>query len=178
MNLLIAINFEEQEKNILFDHMHTFVQECEKGVFTKKENIHLSLVYVGETTRIGNIVEVIDSVDVTEFSIALADKGKFRRSGGEVYWLGIEKNHDLMKLQKILYRSLSRKGIISGKNDFKPHFTVSRDTVISEENVPDSNFTMKLQVKSISLMKRENTRDGSIYTEMYAKNLKKPSLLF
>ncbi len=176
MKLLISINFEEESKQILYDHMKLLTRNCDKGTFTKKDNIHLSLVYIGETTRIGAVVETMDAIDAERFEISLSDNGKFRRSGGEVYWVGIEESTELIKLQKILYRSLVRKGVIKEKNDFKPHLTVSRDTVVAKEMVPETDFTATIPVKRISLMKCEPSplRDRVFYTEVYAKELRQP----
>ncbi len=171
MKLLISVNFEEETKNLLYDHMQLLTKNCDKGSFTKKDNIHLSLVYVGETTQIGAVVETMDAIDSEQFEIALSDNGKFRRSGGEIYWVGIEKSPELVRLQKILYRSLVRKGVMKEKNEFKPHLTVSRDTVIAKDMIPETDFTAKIPVKRVSLMKCEVTREGISYTEVYAKDL-------
>lgn len=175
MKLLISINFEEESKNILYNHMQLLTRSCDKGVFTKKDNIHLSLVYVGETTQIGAVVETMDAIDAEQFEITLSDNGKFRRSGGEVYWVGIEKSPELVRLQKILYRSLVRKGVMKEKNEFKPHLTVSRETVIAKDKIPEADFSTVIPVKRVSLMKCEPTRDGITYTEVYAKELVVPN---
>lgn len=176
MKLLISINFDEETKQKLYSHMRNLTDNCDKGYFTKKDNIHLSLVYVGETNQIGAVVETMDAIDAAQFEISLADGGKFRRSGGEIYWVGVEKSPELVRLQKILYRSLVRKGVINEKNDFKPHLTVSRETIVSQERIPETNFTERLTVKRISLMKCEQVRDGIGYTEVYAKDLYLPLL--
>jgi 2'-5' RNA ligase len=128
-------------------------------------------VFIGETTQIGAVVETMDAINTEPFTISLADEGKFKRSGGDIYWVGIDKSPELVRLQKILYRSLIRHGVLTDKNDFKPHLTVSRDTVIDKNDVPEVSFTDKLSIKRISLMKCENARDGAIYTEVYAKEL-------
>lgn len=175
MKLLISINFEEEAKNTLYDHMKLLTEKCEKGTFTPRDNIHLTLVYVGETTQIGAVVETMDAIDAEQFDITLSEKGRFRRSGGEVYWVGIEKSPELVRLQKILYRSLVRKGVMREKNEFKPHLTVSRDTVISKENIPETDFAQRITVKRVSLMKCEVLRDSVSYTEVYARDLKEPS---
>lgn len=172
MRLFISINFDDDSKEKLYNHMNILTERCERGVFMKKENIHLTLVFIGETTQIGAIVETMDAIDTEAFEITLADNGKFRRSGGDIYWIGIDKSPELVRLQKILYRSLIRHGVMTDKNDFRPHLTVSRDTVIDKENIPEVNFTDKLSIKRISLMKCENARDNSAFTEVYAKELK------
>lgn len=171
MRLLISINFDDNTKIKLHNHMRNLTEMCDKGVFTKKDNIHLSLVYIGETTQIGAVVETMDAIDSEQFDICLSERGRFKRSGGEVYWCGIEKSHELTRLQKILYRSLVRRGVMKEKNDFKPHLTVSRDTVISKDRIPEIDFGDKLTVRRVSLMKCESTRDGMSYTEVYAKEL-------
>lgn len=174
MKLLISINFEEEDKAKLYKHMERLTEICESGTFTKQDNIHLTLVYIGETTQIGAVVDTMDAIEEDQFQVVLSDNGNFKRSGGEVYWVGIEKSPELIRLQKILYRSLGRKGVLNDKNDFKPHLTVSRDTVIDREQIPEVCFNDKIAVKRISLVKCENGRDGITYTEVYAKELSKP----
>ena len=171
MKLLISINFDDDTKIKLHNHMRNLTEACEGGIYTKKDNIHLSLVYVGETTQIGAVVETMDAIDSEQFDITLSEGGRFKRSGGEVYWCGIEKSPELVRLQKILYRSLVRRGVMKEKNDFKPHLTVSRDTIIARDSIPKADFFEKLTVKRVSLMKCESTRDGMSYTEVYAKEL-------
>lgn len=171
MRLFISINFDDESKEKLYKHMKRLTEKCESGVFMKKENIHLTLVFIGETTQIGAVVETMDAIDTEPFEISLADEGRFKRSGGDIYWVGIDKSPELVRLQKILYRSLIRHGVMNDKNDFKPHLTVSRDTVIDKNAVPEVSFTDKLSIKRISLMKCESARDGVSYTEVYAKEL-------
>ena len=171
MRLLISITFDDEAKSKLYNHMKILTDNCEDGIFTKRDNIRLSLVYVGETTMIGAVVETIDAIDSRQFEITLAGKGMFRRSGKDVYWVEIEKCPELIRLQKLLHRTLVRRGVMSEKNEFKPHLTVSRDTVITPENIPAVNFTDRITVKRVSLMKCEPQRDGVAYTEVYAKDL-------
>lgn len=171
MKLFISISFDEQSKETLHNHMKLLFEKCDSGSFTKKENIHLTLVYIGETTQIGAVVEILDEIEAQEFQLELSSGGAFKRSGGDIYWLGIEKTPELVRLQKLMYRNLFRKGVIREKNDFKPHLTVSRDTVIDKVSVPTSDIELKIPVKRISLMKCETGREGNIYTEVYAKEL-------
>lgn len=171
MKLFISISFDALSKETLYNHMKLLFEKCESGSFTKKENIHLTLAYIGETTQIGAIVETLDEIELQEFEIGLSEGGAFKRSGGDIYWLGIEKTPELIRLQKLVYRNLFRKGVIRDKNDFKPHLTVSRDTVIDKDAVPSADIDIKIPVKRVSLMKCETTREGNVYTEVYAKEL-------
>ena len=172
MKLFVSVNFDHASKDIIYEHMKLLFDKCESGVFTKKENIHLTLACIGETTQIGDVVNTLDAIDVPCFDITLSDGGAFNRSGGDIYWLGIDKSAELVKLQKSIYRNLFRSGVIRDKNDFRPHLTVSRDTVISKELVPEGKLSYKIPVKRISLMKCTADRDGCVFTEIYAKELK------
>lgn len=171
MKLFISVNFDAQSKETLHNHMKLLFEKCDSGSFTKKDNIHLTLVYIGETTQIGAVVETLDEIMSPAFEIELTAGGAFKCSGGDIYWLGIEKTPELVRLQKLMYRNLFRKGVIREKNDFKPHLTVSRDTVIDKASVPVSQIDLKIPVKRISLMKCETGREGNVYTEVYAKEL-------
>lgn len=175
MRLFISVNFDDETKDALCAHIDKLRSVSERGNFTKRDNLHLTLVFIGETTQIGAIVDTIDSIDMEEFSICLDGTGKFKRSGGDIFWVGVEKNQSLTILHKLLYRSLVRKGISLDKNDFKPHLTLGREVVlkdgISLNDLGEFTYEKPIDIRSVSLMKSERGRDGLVYTEIYAKAL-------
>ena len=171
MKLLVTLNFDEEGQSILYQHMLNFFEKCESGIFTKRENIHITLAYIDESTNVGSVVKIIEDMDESQFDIKLSDSGEFRRSGSDIYWIGIEKSNELARLQKVICRKLSGEGVMTD-NDSKLHLTVSRDTVVDKDAIPKASFDRKIPVKRISLMKYECTRSGSVYTEVYAKELR------
>ena len=175
MRLFISVNFDSETKDALCNHIEKLREVSEKGNFTRRDNLHLTLVFIGETTQIGAIVDTIDTINMEEFSIMLEGMGKFKRSGGDIYWVGVEKCQPLVILHKFLYRSLVRKGIPLDKNDFKPHLTLGREVVLKDGIVKsildDVKYDKEIKVSRVSLMKSERQRDGVVYTEIYAKEL-------
>lgn len=177
MRLFISVNFDAETKDALCGHIEKLKEVADKGNFTRRDNLHLTLVFIGETTQIGAIVETIDTINMEEFEIMLEGMGKFKRSGGDIYWVGVEKNQQLNILHKFLYRSLVRKGIALDKNDFKPHLTLGREVTLREgvdrSVLDDVKYERPIKVGRVSLMKSERQRDGIVYTEIYAKDLNK-----
>lgn len=151
--------------------MLNFFEKCDSGIFTKRENIHVTLAYIDESTNVGAVVKIIEDMDESQFDISLSSFGEFKRSGSDIYWIGIEKSNELSRLQKVICRKLSGEGVMTD-NDSKLHLTVSRDTVIDKDAIPKVPFNKKIPIKRISLMKYECTRNGSAYTEVYAKELR------
>ena len=50
MRLFTAICFDEETKNALFA-ARNFAKNFSEGNFSEKENLHLTLVFIGETER-------------------------------------------------------------------------------------------------------------------------------
>lgn len=176
MRLFISVNFDEETKDALCRHIEALRGIADSGNFTRRSNLHLTLAFIGEALQIGGIVDTIDSINMDRFQLKLAGTGKFKRSGGDIYWVGVEKNPQLILLHKLLTRSLARKGIVLDKNEFKPHLTLGREVVLSEyadTSVLDGiKYDKPVSVDRVSLMKSERINGVLTYTEIYSKELK------
>ena len=96
MRVFIAINFSPEVQR----YLHQIVQDLKKepihGRFTRNENMHLTLAFLGEvaSTQVQKIIEIMTQVAMlcTSFEIKLGGLGKFGNSGTRLYWWGIEEN--------------------------------------------------------------------------------------
>lgn len=176
MRLFIAINFNEEIK----DHLATAIKGLKdgslRGNFTKRENLHLTLVFIGESSRVNEITAAMDKADEKAFEITLGRLGKFKRNGGDIYWAGVDKTSSLTGIYNKLYEGLKACGFELESREYKPHLTLGREVVLKssfdekafELTVPQ----MKMTVNKISLMKSERIDGKLTYTSIYDKELK------
>lgn len=177
MRLFIAINFEEEIKNRLCEAIGQLRDDSLQGNFTRRENLHLTLVFIGETQRVEDIKHAMDAVRAEPFSLKIGGLGRFKRQGGDIYWMGVEKNYTLTAIYEQLYDELSRAGFRLESRAYKPHLTLGREVVLQDgfdRNAFDKAFPqMTVQVEKISLMKSERIGGKLVYTDIYDRWLKK-----
>lgn len=175
MRLFIAINFNENVKKTLVTAIGGLKAGSLRGNFTKSENLHLTLVFIGETSRVEDITSAMDKIDKEPFEISMGGLGRFKRTGGDIYWIGVDKNNSLTGIYNKLYEELKSVGFQLESREYRPHLTLGREVVLSDSfdkkayelTVPQ----MKMTVSKISLMKSERTDGKLIYTSIYDKEL-------
>ena len=166
MRLFIAIQFNE---NIL-DALTIFQDELRAqgvyGNFTKRENLHITLAFIGEYGNPDDVLEAMEQVDFRPIDIALDGVGCF----GELFWAGINDNPFLTGYVKKLRRKLAEYDIPFDRKRFSPHITLirkysyrgGREIPVSE---PPKGY---MKAERVSLMRSERGKHGMIYTEIGA----------
>lgn len=173
MRLFIALNFGDETKNKLLETQNRLKSFAKSGNFTRAENLHVTLVFIGEAgeRERRRILSVIDGLDAHGFSLTFSGFGSF----GSLYWMGIKRSQPLDALYEKLCLGLSREGFKIEKRGFKPHITLAREVVFPPAfdrtalawDIPE----ITEQIRRISLMKSERANGKLIYTEVYGKNL-------
>jgi 2'-5' RNA ligase len=179
MRLFTAITFYEEIKSCLYHTIEELKSYSTGGSFTTKENLHLTLNFIGETNRLEEVKRAMNravrKVNVPSFPITLSGFGHFKRREGDIYWVGVGKEAALWNLQKELVKQLQEEGFILDDRDFKPHLTLGRRVTIGdislaarmEQRIP----SMNMDVDKISLMKSERINGKLVYTEIYSVEL-------
>lgn len=179
MRLFIAIRFPEEIKNILTESIAELKKTAIKGNFTRKENLHLTVVFIGETDQGARIQEVIKQIQSAPFRLTMGGFGRFPRPGGDIYWVGVDSNPELIDLYQELYGRLSSQGLSLENRPYRPHLTLGRRVVVSG-NFDNQEFSqrippMSMKVEAISLMNSQRINNQLTYTEIYRKELKDAS---
>lgn len=182
MRLFIAILFDEEIKTSLYNTVFN-LQSTAKGSFTAKDNLHLTVNFIGETKRLEEIKHAMEHAvhrtKAGQFGLTIRGLGKFIRKEGDIYWVGVDLEETLRKLQRELVKELKDAGFFDiDDREYKPHLTLGRRV-----NVKD-NFLMKdfeagitpmqMQVMKISLMNSERVQGKLVYTEIYHVMLDNP----
>jgi len=177
VRLFIAINFNEVIKDHLTDAVAWLKSNSTSGKFTRRENLHITLVFLGEVDehRLPLIHEAMNGICCRPFQLAFDGGGSFKRRGGDIYWIGIEDQGYLHQIYQQLGEKLARSGFDQEKRPFKPHLTIGRQVIVPAE-FDQNKFSqiippVKTDVNRISLMKSERIQGQLVYTEIYAADL-------
>ena len=162
MRLFIAIEFENEIIDSL-KKVQADLKKCGlKGRYTKEENLHLTLAFIGEYGNPDDVLDAIEEVSFKEFSIEISGFGNF----GDLYWTGLEDNPYLVSYVKRLRKALSDNGIPFDRKKFSPHVTLVRrgEFMNNRATLPQTLPKMKQTVSSIALVKSEPGKNGMNYT--------------
>lgn len=175
MRLFIALGFSEENKDQLYSVTKQLRGQALQGNTTKKENLHLTLAFIGEVPNpvYKKTCAVMDVLTAEPFEMVFDRFGKFNQQEGTLYWIGSGKNPALESLQKKLITALKQNQIPVDEKTFRPHITLGRRMVM-EDGFSEAAFGEKLvpirqKVTSVSLMKSERIGGKLVYTEVYKR---------
>lgn len=174
MRLFIAVKLNEETKRAILTLQNSLKELSRGGNFTKEENLHITLVFIGETERGGErkIISALDAVDSLPFTLTFSGLGSF----GNLYWMGINKCRELDDIYGRLCHELANKGFPAEKREFTPHITLVRQFVsppgFNKINFASQAPVITQKVEKISLMRSERKYGSLVYTEIYEKSLR------
>ena len=164
MRLFTAIQLSDSIRNSL-SAVQTYLRDHGvRGNYTKIENLHLTLAFIGEYSDPDSVLEVIRSVPFAPFQMRIEGFGSF----GDLCWCGIGENDDLLTYVKRLRRALAENSVPFDRKKFSPHITLLRKAEYDRRRgfpgvtVPD----VSMQVSGASLMRSDRTKSGMVYTEV------------
>ena len=175
MRLFAAVELSEKNRSAL-ERAARELERCGvKGSFTRRENFHITLCFIGETEKLREAKDAVAAFSAKPFDIRLSGTGVFRRAEGDIVWAGIEKSEALESAAAFLAGQLREKGFKIEKRGFTAHITLAR------RFVPAPGFDIRAfsngfpaltqRVEKISLMSSE-LRDGRRkYEAVYVKKL-------
>ncbi len=160
MRLFLAIVLDNAIKDELCMIQKRLQIQGVEAKYTPRENMHLTLAFIGEYSDSGFVSEVIANVEFEPVRLVIDGFGCF----GDVFWIGIKENKELETNVKRIRKALSDNGIPFDRKKFSPHMTIARK-VKYEKGIPtDTPFPAAMDVGYISLMRSDRGRSGMIYT--------------
>jgi len=163
MRLFIAIELSDELKDSLTAMQAQLRARRVGGNYTKVENLHLTLAFIGEYGDSDRVLDVMRAVPFAPFPIALEGFGCF----GDLYWCGLARQEALTAYVGRLRRALAEAGIPFDRKRFSPHITLLRRASVDKLpgiTVPEASMT----AERVSLMRSERGKNGMIYTELGA----------
>ncbi|WP_026493482.1 MULTISPECIES: RNA 2',3'-cyclic phosphodiesterase [unclassified Butyrivibrio] len=164
MRLFIAIILDENMTDALIEMQDDLMRSGIKGHFTRPENLHMTLAFIGENDEPEKIEEIMRDVPLRSFSIKVSGTRRFK----DMVFANVLDNPDLHDYVKRLRRALSDNDIDFDRKKFMSHITLVRRASGNREFPiqTDAEIEETMRVKGISLMKSEQGKHGMIYTEI------------
>jgi 2'-5' RNA ligase len=175
MRIFIAVKCDDKIRNQILSVQEMVKTQSVKGNFSLPENLHLTLVFIGETPeeKIQLIASVIDKAltpPVNPFALTFSTAGFFKHSNKEIWWIGIERNDPrlaaLKSIQRRIADGLSSEGISFDNRPYNPHITLGRE-IKHEAPIIIPKQEIIYPVNRVSLMNSERVNGVLTYTEIY-----------
>ena len=131
-----------------------------KGNYTTRENMHLTLAFIGEYSDPDHISDILSQIDFEPVRLVIDGFGTF----GDTYWIGVKEDKGLAANVKRIRKALSDNGIPFDKKKFTPHMTIARKITYEKGFPTDTPFPAAMDVEYIALMRSDRGRNGMIYT--------------
>ena len=152
--------------------------ELPKGRRTAPENLHLTLVFLGEVAEptLPQIEQELSELNVAPFPLKLASLNTFPRAG--VLFAGIEPARPLLNLQAKVAASMARCGFPPDDHPYHPHITLARfhgtlRLSQSQRALPPS-LQRSFPADTVNLYRSHPTPTGSHYEILTHKKATKP----
>jgi 2'-5' RNA ligase len=164
MRLFIAINFNSDTRTRLLALRDELRGKSERGNFSAPENLHLTLAFLGECDgkQTAAAKSAMSAVRFEPFGIMVEHVGRFKRDGGDIWWVGLREDKPLLTLQRDLAAKLAATGFALERRKFSPHVTLGREVVTTA--APWRIEPFGEMVTTIDLMKSERIGGKLTYT--------------
>ena len=181
MRVFIAIEFEQHIKDYLYSIQKQIMNYSSSGNFTRPENFHLTLKFIGEMqpSYVKDITAAMAEAVKTcnPFKLYPDGLGNFPRGNKMIVWMGLKGELDrLNHLFSRLEMALSDIGIAMETRRYSPHITLGRQVSLTvdfpklaKDIFPDSSSV--IEVSRISLMESTRKNGRLTYIPLYVQSL-------
>ena len=161
--IFIAIRLTEQFKQPLLDAQARLKELGVEGFYASKENLHLTLSFIGETDKVSIIKQAISEIEFEPFSIKTSQVGCFNSDRAKVLWMGVEESEQLQCLADKVRQKLTEYCIEFDQKPFKAHITLASrpSRFITEIEIPHSQMT----VEKVSVMETVSMNGKPVFIE-------------
>lgn len=172
--LFVAVELSDDFKDYLFEQQKEVIHQAEKGKFHKKDNLHLTIEFIGIVAEeLINpiwqaIVEGLSAFDSFDFNAK--GLGYFEKKNKKIPWVGVEAPALLNEIQKESAKAVGKVIDHIIDHDYIPHITLGRQVVI--EALPDLLIDYRYHVKEICLMESSSASGSLSYTPIRRHQLK------
>ncbi len=177
MRTFIALLFNDEIKNKIYDYLEEVEEMSESGNFSSFDNLHLTILYLGEISpaMVEKVKTKLQEIVFHKFNYETEKLGFFKKGQNKrIVYLGVKKSYNLESLYNFVTFKLKEVGLNFPTEKYTPHITLGRQvTLISDDDL----FQIKtenqiIEANRISIM--ESTRiDGELtYIERHNIPLK------
>lgn len=172
MRCFIALDLDKEITDKIIEIQNQIKKKALfNGKFTEKENLHLTLKFLGEIDegKLERVKKLLKEVKFSRFEVEMGDIGVFSQKIPRIIWVKLN-GRAIYDLQKQIDDKL--KDLFSIEDRFMGHVTLARIKEIGDkkglldylESIKINKI--KVDVKEFSLKKSELLRNGPVYTDM------------
>ena len=172
MRLFYAVTFSEDVRRRLSGIQEALRAQTVRGSFTLFENLHLTLVFVGEVApaRVAPLFKIAKDFRLAPFELRISGVGRFKRDGGSIVWSGIVDGGVLNRVYEQLAGQVAAAGFRVEDREYTPHLTLARQVQFRDSfdlrAFSDAVPPIEATVGKISLMQSERLGGRLVYTEV------------
>lgn len=171
MRLFVAIPLPETVCQALSSAQAALCNQG-RGHLTAPQNLHLTLAFIGETSREQDAAAALSGIAFPSFEITVEGIDSF----GDLYWAGVRPSAQLTELQQFVTQKLLDAGFLLEPRSFLPHITICRRYHASA--VPDITAVQTalgshtFKVHHFHLMQSHHLSGILTYTPRFTVNLR------
>lgn len=175
--LFIAVPFPWRVQAALEENTALLRRSCVKGSFTRRENLHLTLAFLGETApeRLEELRAVLDGCAGAPLALSFGPLGRFKRPEGDILWRQVNAEEGLFRLQAALSAALTARGFPLEDRPFRPHLTLARRARLapgeSLEALSRQLPPLSFRAEQICLLRSELGGGAPVYMPLYRTKL-------
>ena len=163
MRLFIAIQLNEETKQQIEDVKTVFRWQNIQGNYVPKENLHITLAFIGEYGDPDRVMELLESISFDPFTITIGEVC----CSEQAWWAEVEDSQELESLAKRVRYALAIGDIPFEKKKFNPHVTFLRKPDFTQGKLAHINVhPVTMVVHSFSLMQSTQGKNSMIYNEL------------
>ncbi len=166
MRLFIGIPFSERVRSQIRKAVMKIQPSISKGKLSDWEGYHLTLKFLGEVSEqdMEKLTILMREAVLPQmpFELRLTELGTFRKSGGDVLWLGVTVPPELAALQQEMESLAGLAGFEPEARPYSAHLTLGRGVRYTESfEALSKHWTMKrLKVKADRVVLFHSTKLG------------------
>ncbi|MGI6337185.1 MAG: RNA 2',3'-cyclic phosphodiesterase [Eubacteriales bacterium] len=132
MRLFIALPLTDPVLPALAELTQKLKADGIRGNFTRPENLHLTLHFLGECEPgdVGTLGDILSAARGGEFPLTCGHIGTFERSG--ILWAGVNRSPELLELYDRLGKALRQAGFPVETRPYRPHLTLVREYMLPD----------------------------------------------
>ena len=173
--LFVAINFPREVTDTLFTCCEYLKKNSIKCNPSRKENLHLTLAFIGETNNTRGAVNAMKDTLGTPFELNIDGISQFSSKGGDLLYAKADGGKELSAIAEDLRSNLIKKGFQIDTKPFKPHVTLCREFIpadtFSDDTLREILSSHTVSVKEICLMRSDRINGKLTYTQVHKKSL-------
>lgn len=179
MRVFLAVEFSEDIKESLVQIQQAVRRESLKGNFTLKENLHLTIQFIGEIDGeqlepLKNAVKEVAQIQQS-FELSIKGLGQFPRGNNKIIWVGLDDSEPMQKMYLASKKALEKQGYVLDQKGFTPHITIGRQVVLAKEwsQLEKQIYIekIKIPVEKITLMESTRVKGQLQYNPIYSQDL-------